>query len=199
MAVAVTQYRFGINEGNEATHGWHGAQNTAVVLPVGVAFLLRVNMQDSGTGTGPPLIGQLYYSLNGGSKTIAGSASNVIRGAATVLTEDGDCTQRLTGGTGTFLSNNDGQTESTGMAAGVGGGGLAAGGCTEFEFGIQIMAADVAHGDTIDFYVYINGGQATATVTPRVYVSKNVVADTWSGFDSKASGRADGPWFTASR
>ena len=197
MALAQTQFRFGQNSGNEATHGWIAPQNQNIVYAPDTTFLLRFNIQnlDTEQASGPPFIVQLYRSLNAGVKTLVAVGQPVVIPVASVLTEDADCTQRLTGGTGAFLADNDGQTEAA--TAGSGTISLGAGACTEVECSLQIVSAGVAHGDTLDFYIYVNGVQVTATDTPRVVVS--LATDTWLSVDSAVAGRADSPWFTASR
>lgn len=202
MAADQTHFRFGVDELNESTHGWLAAQDTNISIASGVTFLLRFNLRETSgeESIGPPLILQVYYSKNSGAYAVVlNNTSNVKIVATTALTDGGDCTQRLTGGTGVFLSNNDGQCEGGDLFAGNAGFAVDTGGCVEVEFGLQIVAGDVTHGDTFDFKIYNASTPLTAyTSVPRATVNL-ATEPSWVSLDSKVSGRADGPWFMASR
>lgn len=185
MALTLSHYRFGINELAESTHGWHAAEDANPaqgVIAVDVPFLLRFCVQANATGLSN-VDNEFQCRKNGGAWQNITTTSTVVKAVAvTPLTEGGNCTKRLSG-TGTFESSGAGQTED-----GVSGGAandIVASGNSETECGLQIVGADVAHGDLVEFRLTRDGGVLldTYSVVPALTVSKLV---TTSGDGSSA-------------
>jgi hypothetical protein len=193
MALAQSHYRFGIDSGTESTHGWHAAENTAPTagdLGLDTTFLLRFNVQASGGVAHGNIDLQFQYQLNGGGWVNITTSSSVVRAvAATALTNGGNCTKRLSG-TGTFESTGAGQTED-----GLSGGNandIAANGCSETECGLQILSADVANNDVIEFRLTSPDASLTYTVTPSytvVVAQSSRATVTWAELEAPTAPR----------
>lgn len=163
-----THFRFGIEELLENTHGWHAAEDVnpaSGVLPLDAPFLLRFTEQEAGATAAANTDAVFQYSRNGGAWTDITTATTVVRAVASVAFTNGQaCTQRL-GGTGTFETSGAGCTEdgSSGGAAND----IAASGNSETECGLQIISADVAAGDVLEFRFRSPDWTVTYTVTPK--------------------------------
>lgn len=160
MALNLFGYRFASVDGTESTHGWLAGQNRTVNRQPGAngQFLLRVGVQETAGSDENNTTLQWQYRLNGGTwTTIDNSSSLVVRtGTNAVFTNNADCTQRLTGGTGEFRANNNGcTTDGTSGGAALD---LAANGCAEALIGIQILNADVSIGDLVEIRVARSDG-----------------------------------------
>lgn len=175
MALSQAQFRFGdASSGNESTHGWLANQNTNHTLNVNgsnVNFLLRLLCQASGGVAHSNIDWTFQYNKNGAGWVSITTSSAVIRAVSVVLTNGGNCTNRLTGGTGTFESSAAGQTTD-----GTSGGtacDIVANGFTETECALQVIAADVNNGNTIEFRLLQEGALLnTYAVTPVLTISK---------------------------
>jgi len=148
MATLFTHYRFGVNSGTEADHGWHANEDTNP--PVGTiqcdtTFLLR-----AGISRTRPATTLRRSSSTASTRRLRGHHHHLDarQGGKWHPHQRRDCTQRLTG-QGTFQSNNDGQTEDGSSGGSVND--IASGGCSETEIAIQIVAAAVNHYDLIEF------------------------------------------------
>ena len=156
MAVDLRQkhFRFGYDNGTEITHGWIAAEDanpTAGLIIPGMRFLLRICEDEDGGTAAPNIAAQLQYKLNGGSWTNVTTSSSVVNAVAVNAFGDADnCTQRLSG-TGTFETSGAGCSDD-----GLSGGNandIVASGNSETEYGLQIVAADVAPDDVIYFQI----------------------------------------------
>ena len=170
MALSQAAYRFGINESTESGHGFHAAQNTDIDFAPGVSFLLRFLCQASGGVAHNNIDWQFQCSKNGGAFQNITTSSTIARAVTVaVFTEAANCTNRLTGGTGTFESSAAGCTLD-----GVSGGNncdIVSNGFTETECALQIMDADVINGDKIQFRLLQEGAvMDTYAVTPTLTV-----------------------------
>ncbi|MGH9256590.1 MAG: hypothetical protein ACRD3C_18675 [Vicinamibacterales bacterium] len=174
MALTLSHYRFGIDELAENTHGWHANEDTNPaqgVIDVDSNFLLRFTVQANTTGLNN-VDNEFQYRLNGGTWTNITTTSSVVKAVAvTPLTNGGACTQRLSG-TGTFESSGAGQTED-GTSGGTAND-IVASGNSETECGLQIVGADVVHGDVIEFRLTRDGGTLldTYAVVPAITVDE---------------------------
>ncbi len=171
---ALTQGAFRFYEdGAEDTSTPSGAQSANITryAAANTSFQLRVRMDETGAGS---IAGattddyQLQVSKNGGAFANVTAASSNVRGFNSASLTDGNATtQRLTGGAGTFAGkiSEDGLVDNHQIAAN---------GNAEFLYSLEIVAADVADADTLDFRVLLNGATTNVTysVTPRVTVSK---------------------------
>ena len=164
-----THFRFGIDELDEATHGWYANED---VNPTHTwaydIFLLRFNIDNIGDEQAYNLAQQFEYRKNAGEWTaITPTSSDVKALACVALANEQYCTQRLSGA-GTFETSGGGQTED-----GLSGGDVndpVAEGCTETECGLQLIELDLSNDDVIEFRV--TGGILTIThdVTPSITI-----------------------------
>jgi hypothetical protein len=152
VALTLSHYRFGVDELAESTHGWHAAEDTDPaegVIAVDTTFLLRFTVQANAAAGLTNVDNNFEFRLNGGTWTQITTSSSVVKAvAATALTNGGNCTKRLSG-TGTFETTGAGQTED-GISGGTAND-IVASGNSETECGLQIVGADVAGGDLIEF------------------------------------------------
>src|SRR5574343_119139 len=175
MALTQAAYRFGSDTGtNETDHGWLANQNTAIYVGPGshagvdTPFLLRIGYQNDANAVSN-INFTVQYKINAGSwVTITTTSAAVKAVAANVLTNNGNTTQRLTGFSGTFQG-------ATGQAEDGDAGGpsmdIAASGCAEAVFGLQVNSAGVSNGDTITFQSLQEGSALAAySVTPTLYI-----------------------------
>src|SRR3990170_786943 len=163
-------FRFGIDSGTESTHGWYANEDVNPSHTWAFAvFLLRFDEQETGGTAAPNTDAQARYRKNGGSWTdITTTSANVKAVAAVALTNGGNCTKRLSG-TGTFESTGAGQCED-----GLSGGNnndIAINGCSETEYGLQFVQADLADGDVIDFDFFSPDWTVTMDVFPSITIS----------------------------
>ena len=167
-----THFRFGIDELAENTHGWHAAEDVNPAqgsIAVGVTFLLRFCVQETGGTAAGNADFQFQYNLNGAGWVNITTTSPVVKAvAAAALTNGGNCTKRLSG-TGTFESSGAGQTED-----GTSGGNandIAASGCSETECGLQVIEADTNPSDSIQFRLTSPDFTITNDVVPTFTVA----------------------------
>ena len=103
MALSQAAFRFGIDEGTEATHGWYAAQNTNITFPRSTTFLLRFLCQASGGVAHSNIDWQFQYNRNAAGWNNITTSSAVAQATTSVAFIPAEhCTNRLTGGTGTF-------------------------------------------------------------------------------------------------
>jgi len=133
--------------------------------------LLRILVEATGIAidTEPDPDWRLQYRKNSGTWTnVTTSSSNVKGFASSSLTDGGATTNRLTGGTGTFIA---GLVSEDGLAD---GSDPQAGQFTEYLFALTLIDADTVDTDTLDFRLLRDGSTLdTYTVTPRVTISKS--------------------------
>lgn len=185
MAIALHQrhFRFGLDNGTEATHTWVANEDTAVTLTVDTPFLLRFALWEEGGTAVPNLNSQFQCRRNGGAWQNVTTTSTICKAVAVAAFTNGQhCTRRLTQKpTGTFVTNNQGCTED-----GNSGGNqndVAANGYTETEAGLQLVGSGLATGDTIEFQLtvsYTGGSSVTRDVTPAVTANKPSVSPSLS-------------------
>ena len=167
-----THYRFGIDELAESTHGWYAAEDanpSPGAIPLDTVFLLRFNEQEAGGTAAANTDAVFQYNRNGVGWIDITTTSPVVKAVAAVALANGSaCTKRLSG-TGTFETSGAGQTEDG--SSGGPANDIAASGCSETECGLQIIGADVAHGDVLQFRFQSPDWTVTYTVTPSYTVS----------------------------
>ena len=180
MAINVhtNHFRFGIDELAENTHGWYAAEDVSPaqgVIPLDTVFLLRFNVQETGGTAASNWDNTFEFKVNAGAFTALTTSSAGPRAvAAAALTNNGNCTQRLSG-TGTFEASASGQTED-----GTSGGttnDIAASGCSETECGLQFVEADLANNDVVDFRLTSPDWTVTMDVAPSITIVKAGAAD----------------------
>ncbi len=165
-------YRFGNDDGLEALYTFSGAEDTAISLATATTFLNRFAIRQDGTGTANSGVITCQYRQNGGTWTTITTSSSVVKTVASAnITNDTPTTNRLTLGGRTFLAGgvvcDDGSAASVlSVVAGV----------SQFEsvFVHQIVDADVANNDTLEFRLMLAGVVLnTYTVTPTITVVKS--------------------------
>ncbi|MBE3088017.1 MAG: hypothetical protein IMZ71_02725, partial [Chloroflexi bacterium] len=110
MAVTCTHFRFGSDDGTEATHTFKANLDTNPTHDWAWAtFLLRLTEQDT-VAAASNEAATFRYSKNGGTWTaITTSSANVKSVTPAAWANGANCTKRLTG-TGTFESSGAGCT-----------------------------------------------------------------------------------------
>jgi len=200
MAVSLSQasFRFGSNDGTESTHGWLGDQNADISLQTATTFLLRILVQETGGTAIANVNFEFQCSKNGAGWNNVTTTSAVCRAvASTPLVDGGDSSNRL-GGTGAFDATNDCQTE-VGQSGGPAND-CAASGKMETVCSMQIVDADVADDDLIDFRLTRDVGillevyAVTATLTvikAAAYTDSGTMVGTGIATGSDVAGRVD--------
>lgn len=172
MATNQKAFRF-YEDGTEAGSTAIDAQNTNISEDNtgDSVVLLRILVEATGIAidTEPDPDWRLQYSKNSGTWTNVTTTSSNVKGfASSNLTDGGATTNRLTGGTGSFIS---GLISEDGLAD---GSDPQAGQYTEYLFALTLIDADTVNADTIDFRLLRDGSTLdTYTVTPRVTISKS--------------------------
>lgn len=173
MAVSFTQtdFRLRNDDGSESTATWKAAANTSISLDVGlgnVNLRIRFAMKETGS-TASTFAANIFMSKNGGAYAqVTAATANAKVVDSTNLTDNNATTQQL--GAGTFVAGRvddvDGTTTATSS--------IAQNSVTDFEFMVQLVSADLASGNTLDFRCYKSGvAVATYTNTPRITVLKS--------------------------
>lgn len=174
MAVSFTQtdFRLRNDDGSETTATWKAAANTNISVDMNagdVNVRIRLCAQEVGT-TAATFASNLFASYNGGAYAQVGSATSQVKSVDSAnLTDNAATTQQVTAFT--FVAGRvddvDGTMTSTASIAQNSG--------TEFEFMVQLIRADLANGDTLDFRVYRSGvAIATYTNVPRITIIKSL-------------------------
>jgi hypothetical protein len=167
-----THFRFGVDELAESTHGWYATEDTNAYLPVDTTFLLRFTEQESGGTAAANTDAQFQYNKNGAGWVDITTSSVIVKAvAAAAFTNGAACTKRLSG-TGTFETSGAGCTEDG--SSGGPANDIVASGNSETECGLQIVGAQVARGDTIQFRFTSPDWAVTYTVTPTATVLGNL-------------------------
>lgn len=165
-----THFRFGVLELSELKHGWIANEDTNISIFSGSSFTLRFTAQETGGTATVDTDFQFEYNKNGAGWNSITTTSSVVKAISTTfLVNGGNCTKRLSG-TGTFEGTAAGVTED-----GTSGGtacDIAANGNTETECSLQIVDADVADGDTIQFRITSPDYTITHDIIPTLTIAK---------------------------
>jgi hypothetical protein len=178
VSVGLTQshFRFGVNELAESTHGWYAAEDTNPApgaIPLNTTFLLRFTLQCDASAVNN-IDAEFQYRKNGGGWTqITTSTSNVKAVTPSCWANAANTTKRLSG-SGTFESSSQGCT-----ADGIAGGtqfDIVANGNGETECALQLVSADLAPNDLIEFRLTRDGGTLidVYSVTPALQLREAV-------------------------
>lgn len=187
-----THFRFGKDDGTESAHTWW--QNVDVnhtqLITADWTFLLRFTEQETGNTAASNTDAQFQYNKNGAGWVDITTTSVVVKAVAVNAFTNGQaCTKRLTG-TGTFETTGAGCTED-GSSGGTAND-IVALGNSETEAGLQVVAAQVANNDTIQFRFTSPDWTVSYDVTPTLTIQKSgtyneEVSLTTSGAVSNAS------------
>ena len=178
---AVNAFRF-YYPGSESGSTPIAAQDTDITLNANgnYRFHLRFRVQEGGGGAGAATDDyQLQVSKNAGAyANVAAASTNVKSFDGPELTDGGATTNRatngITDGTGSFVAGEvedvNGSIEDLQITAS---------NFTELLYACEVVGADVANGDTLDFRITLNGGTPgmTNSVVPTITVSKPSTAD----------------------
>src|SRR3990167_4193904 len=166
-----THFRFGIDELAENTHGWHAAEDVNPaqgVIAVDTTFLLRFTVQETGGTAAANTDNQFQCRLNAGAFQNITTTSSIAKAVvAAAFANAAACTKRLSG-TGTFETSGAGCTED-GLSGGPAND-IAASGNSETECAIQIVGADVAANDVIQFRLTSPDFTITNDVVPAITI-----------------------------
>src|SRR3990167_2429937 len=144
-----THFRFGVDELAESTHGWLAAEDINISLRADTTFLLRFTEQEAGGTAAGNTDAQFQYNKNSAGWVNITTTSSVVKAVTTaVFANAAACTKRLSG-TGTFESSGQGCTHD-GLSGGAQND-IAASGNSETECALQLVGADIAGGDIIQF------------------------------------------------
>jgi hypothetical protein len=164
------------DDGTETTASWIALANTNWTqdIDADAQFRVRFLIQETAGVAEADFQEILQYNLNGAGWNNVTGASSVIRGVLSSNYADGDnTTQQI--GAGTFITTNAGMVEGDGGPASTTAPDFAGSDETEFEFMLEIQAADVVDADTIQLRVTNNGtALGTYTNTPTVTVTEAV-------------------------
>lgn len=173
------RFRFYDDDDSATSATESAAQDTGLTLDLSAnaTYQLRIGIQETGgTGSTPPGQNwQLQYSKNSAAWTnVSLSSSNARAFASGFLSNGGEVTvSRLTGATGTY---DPGEISETGL---VSGSPLTASDHTELIYAVEIVAADLSDGDTLDFRVLFDGAELSGgyTSTPTVTADTGVALE----------------------
>lgn len=167
-----THFRFGIDELAEDTHGWHAAEDVNPaqgVIAVDTTFLLRFTVQETGGTAAANTDQQFQCRKNTDPWQDITTTSTIAKAVAAIPFTNGQaCTKRLSG-TGTFEVSGAGCTED-GLSGGAPND-IAASGNSETECGLQMVGADVAGNDVIEFRLTSPDFTITNDVVPSITVA----------------------------
>jgi hypothetical protein len=159
-------FRLRNDDGSESAATWKQNQDVNDSINVNTNFRVRFLIDETNSRAWTNKVWNLYYSLNAGAYAAVSGTTPVKFAASTQFADGDDCTSQLTGGSGTFVTNNNGMKETTGGATNSG----TAGYYFETEWCLELDSAQVANGDTVALRIYdstsaINAYTSTPTVT----------------------------------
>lgn len=156
------------DDGSESGATWKDTQGNDWTQDTGVNFRIRFLIDETASRVWS-LTFNLYYQINGGGYNAVTGSTPVQFSLSSNFADGDDCTSQLTGGSGTFLTNNNGMKETTGGAINSGG----AGQYFDTEWCLKIDSAQVSDGDTINLRIY-NGTAAIAVYTDTPVITVNI-------------------------
>src|SRR3990170_2429057 len=171
-----THFRFGKDDGTESSHTFWQLEdvNHTQLISADWTFLLRFTEQETGGTAAANTDAVFQYNKNGAGWVNITTTSSVVKAVAVgAFTNGQNCTKRLSG-TGTFETSAAGCTEDG--SSGGPSNDIAASGNSETECGLQVVAADVAHNDTIQFRFTSPDWAVGYDVTPTLTVVKETLA-----------------------
>jgi hypothetical protein len=167
-AFTQVSFRWRSDNGSETGAAWIANQNAGYSNGVeGNTYRIRFRIDETGGSYGwTSYVWNLYAQKNGAGGYAAVTASTAVQFKTSSYFADGDdCTAQLTGGTGTFVTDNNGMKETTGGATNSG----TAGYLFELEWCIYLDPAQMVPGDYFDLRVYRGTTALTAySATPRI-------------------------------
>jgi hypothetical protein len=148
-------FRWRYDDGDETAAAWRAAVNVdpATILP-DVVYRMRVLIQEYGGAAGAPNdTFNLWFRINAGTWTPVATAGNAVRRGGSQLVDGNDTTQQI--GSGTFVSNNDGQSDNTSVTCPTA---IGANEEIEVEFSFFVRYEQISDSDVVEFRVQHTGG-----------------------------------------
>src|SRR3990167_2169835 len=182
-----THFRFGKDDGTESAHTfWQNVDtNHSQLVDADWTFLLRFTEQETGVTAAGNTDAQFQYNKNGAGWVDITTTSSVVKAVAVGAFTNGQvCTKRLSG-TGTFETSGAGCTED-GSSGGTTND-IVASGNSETEAGLQVVFANVANNDTIQFRFTSPDWTVTYTITPTLTITVPVNTTVTPGTASLAT------------
>lgn len=170
---AFTQVTFrGRNDdGSESAATWKATQGSDWTQDTGAKFRVRFRIDETNSRAWTNKVWNLYYQLNAGGYNPVSASTPVQFALSDNFVDGADCTAQLTGGTGTFVTDNNGMKETTGGATNSG----TAGYLFETEFCLILDAGQLATNDTINLRIY-DGSSAIAVYSDTPVITANVLS-----------------------
>lgn len=170
---AFTQITFrGRNDdGSESGATWKATQGSDWTQDTGVKFRVRFRIDETASRAWSNKVWNLYYQRNTSGYNAVTGSTPVQFALSDNFVDGDDCTSQLTGGTGTFVTDNNGMKETIGGATNSG----TAGYLFETEFCLVIDGAQVADNDTINLRIY-DGSSAIAAYTDTPVITVNLTS-----------------------
>lgn len=173
--ITLQQFRYRIREDtvDPTTDTWAGAINQRWTPELDTNFRVRFGLRRTPESNNNTKYYDVYYSVNGGTKTFADNATGAFTPNSVVRAVNSnvagyvagdDATQMITNGY-IFISNNNGIVESDGFTPDMEWT-LDASNYTaaEFEFCFQIRSEYVSPGDSISLYVFVSDAELTLAI-----------------------------------
>lgn len=158
------------DDGSQSAATWKATQGSDWTQDTGANFRVRFRIDETASRAWTNKTWNLYYQINTGGYNPIGSGTPVIYSLSDNFTQGDDCTAQLTGGTGTFVSVNNGMCESAGATNSGSAGYL-----FEVEYCLQLDAGYCADNDTINLRVY-DSSSAIAAYTDTPVITVNWIA-----------------------
>lgn len=169
-AFSQVSFRSRNDNGSETTATWRQNQNVNDSIPTGTNFRIRFRIDETAVRAWTSKNWNLYYSYDGGAYTPVTGSSKIQFSLSDNFADGADCTAQLTGGSGTFVTDNNGMKETTGGATNSG----SAGYLFELEWCLKIDNAQIAHNKVITLRVY-DGSTALGTYTATPSLTINAI------------------------
>lgn len=160
------------DDGNETGATWKATQGTDWTQLTDTNFRVRFRIDETASRAWTNVTWNLYYQVNSGGYSAVTGSTPVKFSLSDNFAGGADCTTQLTGGTGTFVTDNNGMKETTGGATNSG----SAGYLFETEWCLQIDRTQVSDADTVNLRIYDGSSPiATYTDTPIITVSRPII------------------------
>jgi len=182
-------FRIRDDDGDETGATWLAGQGADYSMDVDTNFRVRFLIDEQNVKAWSGLTFAVYYDIDGGGYS-AVTGSSPIQYAATGTgnyTDNDDCTEQLTGGTGTFVSNNNGMQSNSNDCTNTG----AINQYFEMEVCFTIDSAQVSNGQSITLHVYEGGAEINSYVDSPVITVVEVETLTINKAESITVGDTD--------
>ena len=168
--ITQSHFRFGKDDGTESSHTFWQLEDVDHTQEIAANWTFLLRFCEQVTTAVSNVDAQFQYNRNGAGWVNITTTSSIVKAVAVAAFTNGqNCTKRLSG-TGTFEISGAGCTED-----GLSGGNandIVLNGNSETEAGLQVVYADVASGDTIQFRLTSPDGTMVYSVTPTLTVTK---------------------------